>query len=120
MDYLVKPVSTEDFLRCKELLRGIQTAENRQSDRTIIGGKPNIPVEIPVGQRTGAIRLAPAIHFVQENFQQQIRNADIGICRDILTDISGIRTSISDSRGMQATSASQRTGGKRSLCRRFQ
>jgi AraC-like DNA-binding protein len=50
MDYLVKPVSTEDFLRCKELLRGIQT---------------------------GAIRLAPAVHFVQENFQQQIRNAEI-------------------------------------------
>jgi AraC-like DNA-binding protein len=77
MDYLVKPVSTEDFLRCRELLRGIQTAENRQSGRTIIGGKPNIPIEIPVGQRTGAIRLAPAVHFVQENFQQQIRNADI-------------------------------------------
>lgn len=77
LDYLVKPVSTEDFLRCKELLQAIQTAENQQSGRKIIGCKPNIPVEIPVGQRTGAVRLVPAVHFVQKNFQQPIRNAEI-------------------------------------------
>lgn len=77
LDYLVKPVSTEDLLRCKDLLQEIQTAENRQSGRMIIDYKSNIPGEIPVGQRTGSVRLAPAVHFVQKNYRQQIRNAEI-------------------------------------------
>lgn len=77
LDYVVKPVSTEDFLRCKDLLQAIQAAETRQNGRTIIDYKSNIPIEIPVGQRTGSVRLAPAVHFVQKNFQEQIRNAEI-------------------------------------------
>lgn len=77
LDYLVRPVSTEDILRCKGLLQAIQTAENGQSGRTIIDYQSNIPVEIPVGQQTGNVRLAPAVQFVQKNFQQQVRNVEI-------------------------------------------
>ncbi len=77
LDYLVKPISEEDFRRCKELLQAIQTAENRQDKRTIIDHKSTIPVEIPVGQRIGSVRLAPAVRFVQKNFRRKIRNSEI-------------------------------------------
>ena len=77
LDYLVRPVSEEDVLRCKDLLQAIQTAEYRQDTRTIIDYKSNIPVEIPVGQRIGSVRLAPAVHFVQKNFRRKMRNAEI-------------------------------------------
>ena len=77
LDYLVIPVSESDFHRCKDLLQAIQTAENRHDDRKIIDRRSIIPVEIPVGQRTGGVRLAPAVHFVQKNFRRKIRNADI-------------------------------------------
>jgi len=77
LDYLVKPVTAEDFRRCKELLQAIQTAENRQDKRTIINHKSVIPSEIPVGQRMGSVRLAPAVHFVQQNFRRKIRNSEI-------------------------------------------
>ena len=81
LDYLVTPVSDEDFLRCRELLQAVQRTENVQRKRTIINHKANIPVEIPVGQRTGSVRLAPALHFVQKNFRYKIRNAKIaGLC----------------------------------------
>jgi len=77
LDYLVKPVSDSEFRRCNELLQAIQMADFRQDRRTIIDRKAVIPVEIPVGQRTGRVRLAPAVHYVQQNFRHKIRNADI-------------------------------------------
>jgi AraC-like DNA-binding protein len=77
LDYLVKPVSSSDFRRCNELLQAIQMTDRRQDSRTIIDRKAVIPVEIPVGQRTGGVRLAPAVHFVRKNFRHKIRNADI-------------------------------------------
>jgi AraC-like DNA-binding protein len=82
LDYLVKPVPTSDVIRCKERLQAIQTAEYKQNGRSIFGCQSNIPNDIPTGQRTGAARLAPAVHFVKKNFQQPIRNADIAkLCR---------------------------------------
>ena len=77
LDYLVVPVAESDFLRCKELLQAVHSAEPRQNSRTIIDRKSIIPAEIPLGQRTGGVRLAPAVHFVQKNFRRKIRNADI-------------------------------------------
>ena len=77
LDYLVTPVSDEDFLRCKGLLQAVQTAEDRQGSRKNVERKAIIPVEIPSGQRTGGVRLAAAVHFVQKNFRGKIRNADI-------------------------------------------
>ena len=77
MDYLVKPISERDFRRCNELLQAIQSVDNRHDSRAIIDRKAVIPTEIPVGQRTGGVRLAPAVHYVQQNFRHKIRNADI-------------------------------------------
>lgn len=77
MDYLVKPVSEEDLLRCKELILAIQNAEGRQNDRRIIDHKSTFPVEIPVGQRSRGLRLAPALHFVQKSFRSKIRNSEV-------------------------------------------
>ncbi len=77
LDYLLKPVSEKDFLRCNELLQAVQTAENRQNKRPIIDHQSNIPVEIPVGQRTGNVRLAPAVHFVEKNFRCKTRVSEI-------------------------------------------
>jgi AraC-like DNA-binding protein len=77
LDYLVKPLPDSDFHRCKDLLEAIHMTEDRQNTRPIIDRKSIIPVEIPVGQRTGSVRLAPAVHFVQKNFRDKIRNANI-------------------------------------------
>ena len=77
LDYLVQPVSESDFCRCVEVLQAIQTAESRQETRIIFDHKSAIPVEIPVGQRTGDVRVAPAVFFVQKNFRCKIRNADV-------------------------------------------
>ncbi len=77
LDYLVKPVSAGDVDRCKGLLQAIQSADSRQDTRTIVDRKSVIPVEIPVGQRSADMRLAPAVYFVQKSFRHKIRNADI-------------------------------------------
>ena len=77
LDYLVKPISDSDVHRCKDLLQAIQSADSRQGTRTIVDRKSIIPVEIPVGQRTADMRLAPAVYFVQKTFRHKIRNADI-------------------------------------------
>ena len=81
LDYLVTPVSGKDFSRCKELLQAIQTADERQNTRTLIDYRSLIPIEIPVGQRTGITRLGPAVHFVQRNFRDRIRSVEVAkIC----------------------------------------
>lgn len=81
LDYLVKPVSEEDLLRCKELILAIQNAGGRQNNRQIIDYKSEFPVDIPVGQRVRSVRLAPALLFVQQSFRRKIRNAEVAkIC----------------------------------------
>ena len=80
LDYMVKPISASDFRRFNDLLQAVRTAENRQDNRMIIDRQSTIPVEIPVGQRTGGVRLAPAVHFVRKNFRLKIRNADVAAC----------------------------------------
>ena len=81
LDYLIKPVSEEDLIRCKELILAIQFVENRQSSRLIIDHKPDFPVDIPVGQRRKDLRLAPALDFVQKSFRRRIRNSEVArIC----------------------------------------
>jgi len=77
LDYLVQPLADSDFHRCKDLLHAIHMTENRQSARPIIDRKSIIPLEIPGGQRSGSVRLAPAVHFVQKNFRHKIRNANL-------------------------------------------
>jgi AraC-like DNA-binding protein len=81
LDYLVKPVSEEDLIRCKDLILEIQNAEDRQNNRRIIDHKSAFPVDIPVGQRNKGLRLAPALHFVQKSFRRKIRNSEVArIC----------------------------------------
>lgn len=77
LDYMVKPISENDFRRCNNLLQAIQKTENRREDRRFIDRRSTIPVEIPAGQRTGGVRLAPAVNFVHKNFRRKIRNAEI-------------------------------------------
>jgi AraC-like DNA-binding protein len=81
MDYLVKPVSADDVARCQQLLATIQKTDRRQNKRVIVDFRSRIPAEIPVGQRGGGVRLAPAVHFVEKNFREKIRNDDVaGLC----------------------------------------
>ncbi|MFT5500603.1 MAG: AraC-like DNA-binding protein [Woeseiaceae bacterium] len=77
LDYLVKPVSEEDLVRCKDLILAIQNAGDRQDNRRIIEYKSNFPTEIPAGQRDRGLRLAPALNFVQKNFRSKIRNSEV-------------------------------------------
>jgi AraC-like DNA-binding protein len=81
LDYLVKPVAEEDLLRCKDLILAIQNAGDQQNNRRIIDYNSSFPVEIPLGQRGRNVRLAPALHFVQQSFRRKIRNAEVAqIC----------------------------------------
>jgi AraC-like DNA-binding protein len=77
LDYLVKPVSEEDLMRCKDLLLNIQRGDWDQRNRRMLDRRTTFPVEIPGGQRVRSVRLAPALRFVQRNFRRKIRNADV-------------------------------------------
>ncbi len=77
IDYLVTPVTQADMVRCRELLHAVQNADQRQSERTNIEYQSSIPVEVPVGQRVRSVRLAAALHFVQNNFRRMIRIAEV-------------------------------------------
>ena len=77
IDYLVTPVTQADLLRCGQLLYAVQNADQRQTERTIIEYQSSIPVEVPVGQRVRSVRLAAALHFVQNNFRRMIRIAEV-------------------------------------------
>ena len=77
MDYVVTPVKQADLIRCQRLLQAVQSADERQSERTIIDYHSKIPVEVPVGQRVSSVRLAAALHYVQSNFRRMIRVAEV-------------------------------------------
>ncbi len=77
LDYLVKPVTASDVKRCLKLLTALQNVEERQDKRVIVGFRSKIPAEIPGGQRVGDVRLAPAVHYVEKNFRNRIRNVDV-------------------------------------------
>ena len=77
IDYLVTPVTQADLVRCRQLLHAVQNADRRQTERTIIEYQSSIPVEVPVGQRVRSVRLAAALHFVQNNFRRMIRIAEV-------------------------------------------
>ncbi len=77
MDYVVTPVTQADLIRCRQLLQAVQSADERQSERTIIDYHAKIPVEVPVGQRVPGVRLAAALHFVRSNFRRMIRVAEV-------------------------------------------
>lgn len=75
-DFLVKPITDDDVLRCYELLSAIQNID-AQNKRPILNFRSRIPSEIPVGQRLAHKRLSPALRFVEKNFRGKIRNADV-------------------------------------------
>lgn len=80
-DFLVKPISKDEILRCLEFLARLQSAEEPTAKRNLYQFKTSIPMEIPVGQRLLDVRLAPAVHYVEKNFRGKIRNADVAeIC----------------------------------------
>ena len=76
VDFLVKPITEDDILRCYELLSAIQNID-AQTKRPILNFRSRIPSEVPVGQRIRHKRLLPAIRYVEKNFRGKIRNADV-------------------------------------------
>ena len=76
-DFLVKPLADEDLERCHKLLSAMQTTERSGDNRAMFEFRSTIPAEIPVGQRSIDVRLAPAIHYVEKNFRGKIRNAEV-------------------------------------------
>ena len=76
VDFLVKPITDDDILRCYELLSAIQNID-AQSKRPILNFRSRIPSEIPAGQRLRHTRLLPAIRYVEKHFRGKIRNADV-------------------------------------------
>lgn len=77
LDYLVKPLTASDVKRCLKRFTAIQDVDERQRKRVIVGLRSKIPAEIPVGQRVGDVRLAPAVHYVEKNFRDKIRSIDV-------------------------------------------
>ena len=77
IDYLVAPITRDDLVRCRKLLQAVQNADQLQTERTIIDHHPNIPAEVPAGQRVRSVRLAAALLFVQTNFRRMVRVAEV-------------------------------------------
>jgi len=77
MDYLVKPVSRTDLLRCKRRLLSIRAAAMGQNIRDIISYSPKSPINVPANTRSSGNKLAPALEFVQQNFRRRIRNDEV-------------------------------------------
>ena len=76
VDFLVKPITDDDILRCHELLSAIQSID-AQNKRPILNFRSRIPSEIPAGQRLRHKRLLPALRYVEKNLRGKIRNVDV-------------------------------------------
>lgn len=76
VDFLVKPITDDDIIRCHELLSAIQSID-AQDRRPILHFRSRIPSEIPPSRRLRHKRLLPALRYVEKNFRGKIRNADV-------------------------------------------
>jgi AraC-like DNA-binding protein len=72
LDYFVKPAGDREIRDCVERIQKIDAARRSQTRRKANLFEPEIPTEIPSVSAGPSDRLAPAIHFVQQNFSERI------------------------------------------------
>jgi AraC-like DNA-binding protein len=73
LDYFVKPVPEEELRRCHARLAQIRQHKRRQKSRNASLGNADLPLEAAPVQTTDKRALAPALHYVSQNFRDKIR-----------------------------------------------
>ena len=77
LDYLVKPVSKQDFQRSLHALRRMSDVGATQRGRKPLDFSAAIPPEVPHTARLDDVALMPAIYFVKQKFREKIRCEEV-------------------------------------------
>jgi AraC-like DNA-binding protein len=77
LDYLVKPIPSEDLRRCRDLILAIDAPAEHQPARRMIDCKSDSSSDVPARQWSRNDRLSPALNFVKIKFRDKIRNSDV-------------------------------------------
>jgi two-component system response regulator YesN len=72
MDFLVKPIILGELEACVERLVGISTMKSSQRGRLSRRSDSPIPSEVPHTVRSKKNRLDPAVHYVQQHYNEHI------------------------------------------------
>lgn len=83
LDYLCKPVPNEDQRRCVKQITDIDNLKQKSQRKPINGTAQRIPVNVPVLTQNSETKLAPAVHYVQNNFQERIYSDTVARLCDI-------------------------------------
>ena len=71
LDYLVKPVLDHELRRCVNLILEINAYKRSQSSRKSHRFGGLVPFGIPIAVRSAKDRLAPAIYYVQQHYNER-------------------------------------------------
>jgi YesN/AraC family two-component response regulator len=77
LDYFVKPIDAADLLRCRNRLQRIRQEKRKQRDRRVTLGSAELPLEAAPAQSSDMRSLAPAVHYVSQNFREKIRRDEV-------------------------------------------
>ncbi|MEJ2604830.1 MAG: helix-turn-helix domain-containing protein [Gammaproteobacteria bacterium] len=72
LDYLVKPIPENDLRRCLERILEIEKLKRGQDRRRLPTARAPMPTDVPAGSRSITSKLAPAIYYVQQYYDQRI------------------------------------------------
>lgn len=77
LDYLVKPVSRQEFQRSLHRLHRMSDVCTTQRGRKPLDFAAPIPPEIPHQKQHNDVALMPAIYFVKRKFREKIRSEEV-------------------------------------------
>lgn len=77
LDYLVKPVSKQDFQRSLHALRRMTDVGPTQRGRKPLDFSAAIPPEVPHRTQGTDVSLMPAIYFIKQKFREKIRSEEV-------------------------------------------
>jgi AraC-like DNA-binding protein len=77
LDYLVKPVSKQEFQRPLQALCRMSDVGPTQRGRKALDFSAAIPPEVPHKSRVDDVALMPAIYFVKQKFREKIRSEEV-------------------------------------------
>jgi AraC-like DNA-binding protein len=77
LDYLVKPVSRQEFQRPLQALRQMYDVSAGQHRRQPLDCMAMMPPEVPHRTRMDDVALLPSIYFVKQKFREKIRSEDV-------------------------------------------
>lgn len=83
LDYLLKPVSKDDQRRCIGRISEIYEAKNDRSRRRLPYARAPMPADVPATSKNVGCKLAPAIHYVQQNYSSRIYSDTVARLCDV-------------------------------------